>query len=59
MIDVNSLDTIFVDDVMYLFDRGESINKIAYTMGCDMETIDAIVCRGISMDTRNYLDLLS
>jgi hypothetical protein len=51
MIDVNSLDKIFVDDVLYLFDKGETLSQIAYIMGCDIATIDAIVCNGISIDT--------
>jgi hypothetical protein len=55
MIDVNSLDKIFVDDVMYLFDQGETLSRIAYIMGCDTEMIDAIVCNGISIDTTELL----
>jgi hypothetical protein len=55
MIDVNSLDKIFVDDVMYLFDQGEPLSRIAYIMGCDTEMIDAIVCQSITNDT---LDLM-
>jgi hypothetical protein len=55
MIDVNSLDQIFVDDVMYLFDQGENIGRIAYIMNCDMATVDAIVCNGISIDTTELL----
>jgi hypothetical protein len=51
MIDVNSLDKIFVDDVMYLFDQGENLGRIAYIMNCDVQTVDAIVCNGISIDT--------
>jgi hypothetical protein len=55
MIDVNSLDKIFVDDVMYLFDQGESLSQISYIMGCDVEMIDAIVCNGISVDSSEIL----
>jgi hypothetical protein len=55
MIDVNSLDKIFVDDVLYLFDKGETLSQIAYIMGCDIATIDAIVCNGISIDTTEIM----
>jgi len=55
MIDVNSLDQVFVDDVMYLFDQGSSMSKIAYIMGCDNATVDAIVCNGISVDTAEIM----
>jgi hypothetical protein len=50
MMNVNSLDKIFVDDVLYLFDQGEPISRIAYIMGCDLETVDAILCSKISTD---------
>jgi hypothetical protein len=55
MIDVNSLDKIFVDDVLYLFDQGEPMSEIAYIMGCDVATVDAIVCNGISIDTMDVM----
>jgi hypothetical protein len=54
MIDVNSLDKIFVDDVLYLFDEGETLSRIAFIMGCDVETVDAIVCNSISIDTSEF-----
>jgi len=55
MIDVNSLDKIFVDDVLYLFDQGEPMSEIAYIMGCDIATVDAIVCNGITIDTMEIM----
>jgi hypothetical protein len=51
VIDVNSLDNIFIDDVMYLFDNGNSIDQIAYIMGCDTATVDFVICSCISGDT--------
>jgi hypothetical protein len=55
MIDVNSLDQVFVDDVLYLFDQGNPMNEVAYIMGCDVATVDAIICNGISIDTTELL----
>jgi hypothetical protein len=51
VIDTNSLDQVFVDDVLYLFDQGENIGRIAYIMNCDMATVDAILCDAISVGT--------
>lgn len=56
MIDANSLDQVFVDDVLYMFDMGESISKIAYIMGCDAQLIDDIICQVISETTSDTLD---
>jgi hypothetical protein len=55
MIDVNSLDKIFVDDVMYLFDQGKNLSQIAYIMGCDTDMVDAIVCQSITDDVIDTL----
>jgi hypothetical protein len=55
MIDIDSLDQVFVDDVLYMFDMGESINFIASVMGCDAEIVDAIICSCISSDTTELL----
>jgi hypothetical protein len=55
MIDVNSLDQVFVDDVLYLFDQGENIGRIAYIMNCDMATVDEILCNAISIDTMELM----
>jgi hypothetical protein len=55
MIDVTSLDKIFVDDVMYLFDQGENISRIAYIMGCESSLIDSIICGDISQQTMEIL----
>lgn len=56
MIDVNSLDTIFVDDVMYLFDQNKPLSQIAYIMGCDEETVDQLICKMISENTSDCMD---
>lgn len=55
MIDVNSLDKIFVDDVMYLFDQNIDMGTIAEMLECEFEVVDAIVCQSISTDTTELL----
>jgi hypothetical protein len=55
MIDVNSLDKIFVDDVLYLFDQNVDLGRIAEILDCDFAVVDAIICQSITNDT---LDLM-
>lgn len=56
MMDVDSLDQVFKDDVMYLFDRGENIGRIAYIMNCDIATVDAILCESIAECTTDLVE---
>lgn len=50
MIDVRLLDPRFVADIVYLFEKGENIGRIAYLMDTDMETVDQILCDSIAKD---------
>ena len=47
MVSEMSMDQVFIEDVMYLFDSGMSLRRIAFIMGCDVDTVDRIVCDNV------------
>jgi hypothetical protein len=55
MINLSSYDQDFIDELMFLFDMGESMNQIATKMKCDVNTVDQIICETISCNTLEIL----
>lgn len=55
MIDLSNYDQNFIDELMFLFDMGETVNQIAAKMKCDVNTVDQIICETISSNTLEIL----
>jgi hypothetical protein len=46
---------MLIEDVMYLFDQGVDLGRIAEILDCNFDVVDAIVCSCISSDTMELI----
>lgn len=47
---MKTYDPGFVEDILFLFAKGDNIGRIAYLMDTDMDTVDEIICGAIAKD---------
>lgn len=47
---MKNYDPRFVEDVLFLFAKGDNIGRIAYLLDTDMDTVDEIICASLAKE---------
>lgn len=47
---MKNYDPRFVEDVLFLFVKGDNIGRIAYLLDTDMDTVDEIICASLAKE---------